>query len=183
MGIFSCCYGDRKTDQNEKDRRHARIVEIYRQAQDESSPSNRSSTQAPPPAYHEVIYDSCTGTTLILDRKEALPTSTTDADPIPRPVSPQTSIYSVPSTRLTDLTSIYTGHVNHTHRNDSPRSSLAFESAPPSYYDGRSLRARSPSLDGRRSVDDHTDTHPVMSVDWLQVLQRNVHREHDHGNG
>ena len=94
---------------------------------------------------------------------------------ISRPSSPQTSIYSVPSTRLTDITSAHTGATvtaAHTYRGDSPRSSMVFDSAPPSYYDGRSIRERSRSRSRSRVPEDNQ--HPVLSSDWFAGLLQNA---------
>lgn len=181
MGLFSCCFGSRKTEHNDADARHARIVEIYRQAEVES----HQAAQAPPPAYQEVVHDILSGTTIVIDEKSsqvvAQPQPQTQAEPavpstISRPSSPHTSIYSVPSTRLTDITSTYTGGtatVVLTHQGDSPRSSMAFDSAPPSYYDGRSSRERSRSPVRTRDMEDEPH-HPVMDNGWLDRLIQNA---------
>ena len=181
MGLFSCCLGSRKTVQGDADARHARIIEIYRQAEVES----HQITQAPPPAYKDIVVcDSHAGTTIVSDEKwspvvaQPQPQAQMIAlaqTPISRPSSPQTSIYSVPSTRLTDITSTYTGAtatVALTHQGDSPRSSMVFDSAPPSYYDGRSIRDRSRSPVRASAVEG--DMHPVMANEWLDRLIRNA---------
>lgn len=186
MGLFSCCFGSRKTEHNDADARHARIVEIYRQAEVES----QQATQTAPPAYQDIAYDTLSGTTIVIDEKWSevvtQPQMQTQAEhtaqnTISRPASPQTSIYSVPSTRLTDITSTYTGAtatVVLTHQGDSPRSSMVFDSAPPSYYDGRSIRERSRSP--VRTRDEGIDSqHPVLENGWLDRLLQNAETMRD----
>ena len=186
MGLFSCCFGSRKTEHKEADARHARIVEIYRQAEIES----QQPTQTAPPAYQDVVYDTLSGTTILVDEKwtqaVAQPqaqtqTAHTAQTPITRPSSPQTSIYSVPSTRLTDITSTCTGGaatVAPTYQGDSPRSSMVFDSAPPSYYDGRSIRERSRSP--VRTRDGEFDSqHHVMESGRLDRLLHNAEAMRD----
>lgn len=182
MSLFSCCVSARKQQQEKSDReaRHARIIDIYTQAQRQAQTNTQTQThtQAAPPSYEEVIYDGMSGITLIVDDKPA-----TDElrAPIPRPTSPQTSIYSVPSTRLTDITSAHTGGtvVEEAERIDSPRSSLVFDSAPPSYWDGRSMRERSRSRspvpiwraeDAEGQQDLQRESHPVMAEQWFERL-------------
>ena len=177
MGLFSCCFESRKTtEKSEADTRHARIVEIYRQAEVES----QQITQAPPPAYQDIVYDTFTGTTIVVNEKSSQNPAQpqpepTAQNPISRPASPQTSIYSVPSTRLTDITSAYTGTtaVALTHQGDSPRSSMVFDSAPPSYYDGRSIRERSRSPAHNRGAEAESQ-HPVMADEWLDRMIQDV---------
>ena len=191
MGLFSCCIGDRKPTKSEADAeaRHARIVEIYQQAKAET----QTPVQQPPPSYNEVVYDALTGTTtVIVDEKvqpvlqQGLQSEAQDFGPrtsISRPGSPQTSVYSVPSTRLTDIASAHTGQtvrVVSTHHGDSPRSSLVFDSAPPSYYDGRSMRERSRSPNATRLSDERQrreEQHPVMTDNWLELLLAGVGHE------
>lgn len=179
MGLFSCCTGDRKQEKNEVENRQARIVEIYRQTETVSE----MPTRPPPPSYNEVVCDNLSGATMIIDEKPAQ----TQAQPlahtyprtsISRPSSPRTSICSIPSTRLTDLTSAHTGGTivpSHTQQGDSARSSLVFDSAPPSYYDGRSTRERSTSSNSQRQLGER---HPVMAEDWLEHLRRAAENEH-----
>lgn len=186
MGLFSCCFGSRKTEHKDADARHARIIEIYRQAEVES----QQTAQTPPPAYRDIAYDTLSGTTIVVDEKwsqvVAQPqpqtqAESTERDPISRPSSPQTSIYSVPSTRLTDITSVYTGGtatIVLTHQGDSPRSSMAFDSAPPSYYDGRSIRERSRSPVHTRNGEDGPH-HPVMETGWLDRFIQNTEAMRD----
>lgn len=184
MGIFSCCISDRKSRTGEDEARHARIIEIYQQAEAEIRPT----TQNPPPAYYEVVCDHLSGTTIFVEEKPEQPPIVTQPprdtqllqprDPISRPQSPRTSIYSVPSTRLTDITAANTGTTITavpTHQGDSPRSSLVFDSPPPSYYDGRSMRERSRSPSGQRHSDEHQ--HPVMGDHWLEGLILSAQRE------
>ena len=191
MGLFSCCIGDRKPTKSEADAeaRHARIVEIYQQAKAET----QTPVQLPPPSYNEVIYDAFTGTTTVIVDEKVQPALQQDPQSedhhfrprtaISRPGSPQTSIYSVPSTRLTDITSAHTGQtvrVVSTHQGDSPRSSLVFDSAPPSYYDGRSIRERSRSPNATRLSDEQQrreTQHPVMTDNWLELLLAGARHE------
>ncbi|KAK5943515.1 hypothetical protein PMZ80_004523 [Knufia obscura] len=186
MGLFTCCINDRKQGKSEAEARHARIVEIYRQAETGSA----LPTQSPPPSYNEVVFDSLSGTTIIADEKSSQPPSHSAVQPpyarppISRPSSPRTSIYSVPSTRLTDITSAHTGGTIvacHTHQGDSPRSSLAFDSAPPSYYDGRSMRERSRSPNDQRPSDERQ--HPVMAEGWWEDLPTAAENDRRHARG
>jgi len=99
-----------------------------------------------------------------------------DDDERPPTISPHSSVISLPSTRLTDLTSLRTGDTMHTVvRGSLERSSLG-GSRPPSYYS----YARSPSptssaagADGER---DSVWQHPVMASDWLEVLRQDALR-------
>jgi len=176
MELFTCCFSGRQQEKNEKEARHARLLEIYQQAGAETETG--VPTQSPPPSYSEVVYDSLSGTTIVIDEKPAQPQAQHQPrESISRPSSPQTSIYSVPSTRITDITSAHTGNTIvacHTHQGDSPRSSLVFDSAPPSYYDGRSMRERSRSPNAQRGSEERT--HPVMAEGWLEYLRRAAER-------
>lgn len=171
MGFFSCCMSDRKQSHNESEVRRARIVEIYTQAAYDA----QAPTSTPPPSYNETIRESNVhGVPTITEKEPYQPPAGTLPPQSSPPPSPRTSICSVPSTRLTDLTSVPTGAtgvIAGNPRNDeSLRSSLVFDSAPPSYYDGRSIRERSRSPDGQRRLEEQH--HPVTTEDWLEVLQR-----------
>lgn len=186
MDLLSCCVGGRRRqERREQEKRHARIVAIYAQAQaqaeNEEAGSHGTTLQAAPPAYHEVVYDVDTGATVVVDTKETQSIDHARSEPPSRPASPQTSIFSVPSTRLTDITSSRIEGTNtgaNTYRGDSPRSSLAFDSAPPSYHDGRSLRERSPSPSpSRRETSTTTSTHPVTNLGWLNMFSSGLYGE------
>ncbi|KAK5076248.1 hypothetical protein LTS08_006874 [Lithohypha guttulata] len=180
MGLFSCCISDRKQTKTEAEARHARVAEIYQQAQN----NTQTPTQAPPPSYNEAVCDVFLGTTTIVEEKprQLIPEPQSQVHQenacTARPASPRTSIYSVPSTRLTDITSMHTGATAvPTHRGDSPRSSLAFDSAPPSYYDDRSMRERSRSPDYERGPQGEQEPHPVMADNWLDRLLAAAERD------
>lgn len=171
MGLFSCCTNDKKQAYHDSEARHARIVQIYTQAvYDAQTP-----TATPPPSYNEVAGEAMTHGVPIIVEKEPhqTPPQVVPSPETPVP-SPRTSICSVPSTRLTDITSAHTGATSATlvnpQNDESMRSSLVFDSAPPSYYDGRSIRERSRSPDSQRHLG--ATQHPVTTEDWLEVLQR-----------
>lgn len=168
MGLFSCCMNDKRSARYDTETRQARIVQVYQGAADELYTSPR--IQAPPPAYNEAVSrDDLSGPTIYLDEKA--PQTIERRLPRSASSSPRTSIISVPSTRLTDLTSARTGETSITLVNQQPqsqRSSLVFESAPPSYYDGRSERSTSPHS---QIISNTTPSHPVMSEDWLETLR------------
>lgn len=180
MGIFSCCIGDKKQIRNESEARHARIVEIYAQATYES----QESTRTPPPSYDQVVHENESPAMRTITEKEPYqpPAQMRLQHTSPTP-SRRTSICSVPSTRLTDITSAHTGGTSVTvgrPRNDgSMRSSLVFDSAPPSYYDDRSIRERSRSPDGQRRSEEYQQ-HPVTTEDWLEVLRRTAQAAENH---
>lgn len=172
MGLFSCCTKDTKSVALDAEARHARLVQIYQTAKAET----QTSLQAPP-AYNEVVVDV---PTIRIDEKPIEP-----EQPQSPASSPRTSVISVPSTRLTDITSEYTDRASVRLGNrgglDSQRSSLAFDSAPPSYYDGRSdasIRTRSRSPHNLRFAEENLlQQHPVMNPDWLNELTRAANRE------
>ena len=187
MRLLTCCIGDRRQEKIEAETRHARIVEIYRSA---TNVVGETPTQSPPPSYNEVVYDSLSGTTVVLDEKTAQAQSPLQTQAqqnhngtaMSRPSSARTSVCSIPSTRLTDITSAHTGGTivaYQTHLVDSPRSSLVFDSAPPSYYDGRSIRESSRNRDGQRYSDEQ-GRHAVMGEEWLERLRRAAANEQGH---
>lgn len=186
MGLFSCCLNDKQQTQHDPEARHARIVSVYAQNADDL----RSSTRAPPPAYSDIIRGEELPTTVTLLEKEPCQPPIHPIPPIPpapqqmSPVlSPCTSIYSVPSTRLTDITSAHTGvtsvTVGYQQTGESLRSSLVFDSAPPSYYDGRSMRERSPSPHMQRQPEDQVQAF-TLTDDWLEILQRTANLAEAH---
>lgn len=171
MGFLSCCTNDKKQAHNDTEARHARIVQIYTQAADDA----QHPTSTPPPSYYEIAGDCMThGMATIIEKEQyPPPTELVPQERLSVP-SPRTSICSVPSTRLTDVTSAHTGATNITiarpQNDESMRSSVVFDSAPPSYYDGRSIRERSRSPDNQRHSE--RAQHPVTTEDWLEALQR-----------
>lgn len=213
MGFPFCCLCGSDEDLNEKSQREAevrrtRIQNVY-DASREVMPDTITAPPtdvlhvlqapptayfAPPPTYTEAVPNGQPG--YPVDDKEAYEYDQRHPrDPNRTPLahsrssSPQTSIISVPSTRLTDLTVSYTGH---THQTDttgptfpppvlsdrdgemSSRSSLSFESPPPSYW---SPSSRTP--DRRESAEDMRQ-HPVLTTGWLQRLQQQAHLQAQH---
>lgn len=165
---------DRRHAQQDAETRQARIVQIYQGAADEIYTTTPS--QAPPPAYNEVVLSNVQPPpAAYIDEKPALSAERRQLHSAFS--SPRTSVISVPSTRLTDITSAHTGGTSITLVNRQPesqRSSLVFDSAPPSYYDGRSERSTSPHS---QRVSDEVLRHPVMSAGWLETLRRSVERD------
>jgi len=158
---------DKRSARHDTETRQVRIVQVQGAADDlYTSPC----IQAPPPAYVEAVArDNLSGPTIYVDEKAPLPTERR----LPRSASssPRTSVISVPSTRLTELTSARTGGTSIILVNQQPesqRSSLVFESAPPSYYDDRSERSTSPHS---HIVSNPMLSHPVMGGDWLETLR------------
>lgn len=166
MGFFSCCTSNSQSAEQDAEARHARIIQIYQTAKAET----QQAVQAPP-AYNEVVE---TPTICIEEKPAQLEQSRSIAS------SPRTSVISVPSTRLTDFMSAYTeragGLLPDQSVIGSVRSSLAFETPPPSYYNtssNASTRSRSRSPHSLRLFDDRPQ-HPTMSPQWWNQLREST---------
>ncbi|RVX73876.1 hypothetical protein B0A52_02766 [Exophiala mesophila] len=189
--ILSCCNSDSSAAKTDADARHARITNAI------------TAYQSPPqPTYHRArslvdddnppLYTDITHTPLIrVDEKCDMPDrhatfrSLDDDNTPPPPVSPRSSVVSIPSTRLTDLTAMPTGET-------LPYSGLGRDSLerwasrptrPPSYVDTlprapspvasvTRVSGRNPPLFGVQGQQDGIWSHPVMHSGWFQELQR-----------
>ncbi|EXJ96188.1 hypothetical protein A1O1_01314 [Capronia coronata CBS 617.96] len=175
-GAFACCSAH---DRLEADTRHARIVAVtndyhYNGRRAQSHHHHYDN----PPAYQDITprplipIDEKDSAYLITDAHESL-----------RPSSPHSSVVSVPSTRVTDLTALPTGDtaVTFTSTRGSLEGAVNRESRPPSYY-STLRRSPTPNLiasDGGLAEEDGRDEvwqHPVMRSDWLGVLRRDARR-------
>jgi hypothetical protein len=181
-----CCSSSDRPSKLEAETRHARIISVTNHTSTGSTRHLPQRWDYPleenPPAYEDTVRQS----TLITDEKQPISLQlTVEADNgTPPPPSPRSSVISIPSTRLTNLTAAQTGETMRTSR----RESLALEmistrgSLPPySYYTGRSPSPG--SFVGVVSEAERDDVwqHPVMASNWLEVLDqdslpRNSHR-------
>lgn len=172
--LFCCSSQDRLSSKLEAETRHARIVAVTADGSS-SSPHRPQRYTDGPPGYTE----SAQHPLITIDEKapidfEGLVDGEDEGLP---PISPRSSVVSIPSTRLTDLTSMRTGDTMHT----GARASLEWPSLggsrPPSYY----AYARSPSpaysVAGSDGERDSLWQHPVMASNWLEVLQQDTLRE------
>ncbi|KIX06681.1 uncharacterized protein Z518_04657 [Rhinocladiella mackenziei CBS 650.93] len=101
-----------------------------------------------------------------------------DEDDAPLPISPNSSVVSIPSTRLTDLTSMQTGETAVTLARGSLDRGSTHASRPPSYH-SNPRRSPSPvSFVGLNSESERDGVwqHPVMSNNWLEVLRQDAIR-------
>ncbi|KIW26490.1 uncharacterized protein PV07_09581 [Cladophialophora immunda] len=185
--LFSCCASSDRPSKLAADTRHARIIAVtdgrpdrYRgpHVQPQSFHHDR------PPQYSEVVRYPPTA----IDEK-SIPVdfrvTVEDEEHPPPPASPRSSVVSIPSTRLTDLTAARTGETTH----QSGRESLEHiwtRTTLPAYSD-RSPSPASLSAAVREGDRDAVWQHPVMTSNWLEVLQqetqivqnRNNNRQHN----
>lgn len=173
------------------DARHARIVNAVPAYQ----PPHRTRHHRPRSSIHDdnpPLYADISQTALITtDEKCELAQGHATLQPLdddntpPPPISPNSSVVSIPSTRLTDLTSMQTGEtISHSVLG---RGSLerwtSRPTRPPSYVDtmprapspvasGTRHRSHSPPVIGVQAQQDEVWLHPVMHTGWLQALQR-----------
>lgn len=176
MAVFAslCCSSSDRSGKAEEETRRARIVAATSTNQPRrpsiGSPTQRSLYPDNPPEYEDIA-----GQPLVnIDEKKAIDFQITvqDEDDLPPPPSPRSSVISIPSTRLTDLTTAQTGGTTRTSRRESLELAPTRGSLPPySYYSRRSASPASsagPTGEGER---DEVWLHPVMSGNWLEVLQ------------
>jgi hypothetical protein len=148
--LFVCCASQSQSEKNNADARHARIVSVVQHHESQMRARSPSlSYRDSPPSYADIAQHPL----IAIDEK--------NADEIERdnyvaaPLSDRSSIVSIPSTRLTDLTSMNTGETTHSGRR------------PPSYHASPGTTYTPAASAGRDGVWGH----PVMSNDWLQILQ------------
>lgn len=164
---FLCCTSNNNL---ETESRGARIVTSTNGCYHSRPPTHHGS----PPAYQDISQQSL----IRIDKKS--PADSLPADPsVPhRSPSPDSSVVSVPSTRLTDLTALHTGDTALTSARASLERAGTRESRPPSYY---STLRRNPSLIAASGLDpdverDEVWQHPVMRSDWFQELRQDARR-------
>jgi hypothetical protein len=172
--VFLCCLSSDRSSKAEADTRHARLVAVTASAS--TFRRHSSGLYESPPAYHDIVHQP----PLSIDEKEPLQFQCnveTNDDP-PPPVSPRSSIVSIP-TCVAGLTNSDTGSTRHASRRESLDRVSTRASLPPSYY---SRRSPSPALltdvQRRPGETDSILGHPVMSSSWLEVIRQEQEREH-----
>lgn len=176
MSFFAslcCSSGDRSSTAAEETRR-ARIIAATATNRPRrpsiGSPTQRSLYPESPPEYKDIVEQPLVS----IDEKKAIDFQITvqDEDDLPPPPSPRSSVISIPSTRLTDLTAAQTGGTTRTSRRESLELVSTRESLPPySYYSRRSASPASSAAPTGEGERDEVWLHPVMSGNWLEVLQ------------
>jgi hypothetical protein len=172
-----CCSSSDRPSKLEAETRHARIISVTNHTSTASTRHLPQRWDYPleenPPAYEDTVGQS----TLITDEKQPISLQlTVEADNgTPPPPSARSSVISIPSTRLTNLTAAQTGETIMTSR----RESLALEmistrgSLPPySYYTRRSPSPGSFVGVVSEAARDDVWQHPVMASNWLEVLSQ-----------
>ena len=172
-----CCSSSDRPSKLEAESRHARLVRIT------SDPRGVSTRHLPqrwdypyqdsPPAYNDVAQQPL----LSIDEKQPINFQLTveTEDDAPPPLSPRSSVISIPSTRLTDLTAAQTGETLRTSRRESLERVSTRGSLPPYSYCSR--RSASPASTIGATSEGERDivwTHPVMSSNWLEVLRQDT---------
>lgn len=189
--VFSCCASQSVSEKAGQETRHARIVSAVRQHDHHASLTrSRSQPQSPryydnPPEYGDIAHHPL----ITIDEKnpadfdvfedeENVEQEQPDEDTgsSPPPISPYSSVVSIPSTLLTDLTSLPTGDSFSVGGRPSLDRYPSRSTRPPSYYN---IAGRTPSPafsaagDGDRRRDE-VWLHPVMQSNWLEVLQEHA---------
>ena len=176
---FLCCSSsDRPSQLEAADQRHARLVAATNDRHN-TRPFPQQwgySLEDDPPSYEDIEKQPL----LSIDEKQTMDfqlliESQPEATPPPAPSS-RSSIVSIPSTRLTDLTAAQTGE---TIRTTSQRASLERSSTrgslpPYSYYSRRSPSPASTNKTPREGERDAVWRHPVMAGNWLEVLRQDA---------
>lgn len=200
LSSILCCCGGQVSDsekQNAEIRRNRILAttEAYYNNQEQLSyniPGDTSKYPDVPPAYHDAIHE---------------PVIVPDEKPLPRPPPPaitanhhtpaslqsrRSSVISIPSTRLSDLTSLRTGDNQSITRDYTGRTVRSINSSlsasrPPSYFSSRSSSPSSrtetePDVQQQQPLPQHQvqrdilTQHPVMSNDWLDILRQDARR-------
>ena len=176
--LLTCCASQDHSSRIEAEPRHARVVAVT----DLSYPHNHRPTQRQhsyqdsPPEYGDIAEHPL----ITIDEKTPVEFEPVveDDDEAPPPASPNSSVVSIPSTRLTDLTSMQTGETARTALGGFLQRASTRGSRPPSYHsDPR--RSPSPGSLPRLSNDSERDSvwqHPVMASNWLEVLRQDAMR-------
>lgn len=171
--LSACCVSrDRDASNLDSENRRARIVAV---TSDGHNPPRRQRHNDSPPRYADVVQQPFS--TMDGKNREGFVAIVEDEDNLPPPISPNSSVVSIPSTRLTALTSTYTGETARINARQSLDQSSTRESRPPSYYSNthnvRSVSPASVAISERDSIWRH----PVMARNWLEVLQQEALRE------
>ncbi|KIV94720.1 hypothetical protein PV10_02458 [Exophiala mesophila] len=196
--ILSCCNSvpsAAKTDAD-ADARHARIANAIATYQSPHRPSYHRPRSLVhddnPPLYTDIAHTALLRVDEKCDVPEAHTTFRTldDDNTPPPPLSPRSSVVSIPSTRLTDLTAMPTGET--ISYSVLGRGSLerwaSRPTRPPSYVDTMPrapspvasvtrLSGHNPPLIGVQGEQAGVWSHPVMHSGWLQELQREAAAE------
>ncbi|EXJ79393.1 hypothetical protein A1O3_08895 [Capronia epimyces CBS 606.96] len=167
---FSCCASQ---DGLDAEARHARIVTVT------NGPYHGRLAQkyhGNPPDYRDIAQQPL----IRLDEKNPADfhLSIEASNQSSRPASPNSSLVSVPSTRVTDLTALQTGDTALTSARGSMERTLTYESRPPSYYSNL-RRSPSPISSAGLNSDAERDEvwqHPVMRSNWLETLRQEARR-------
>lgn len=197
-----CCYTSRSlSEKAEAETRRIRIINAVNASEPYLNSHEYTGSRPQSPRYRDnpPLYTDIAKTPLItidekiaadFDRSEAREEDDEDDDTAAPPISPNSSVISIPSTRLTDLTAMPTGGTASSYGRSSLERWTSRSTRPPS-YDGTRAMTRTPSpnpldvgerLDRRGSPpQQHAEgaernradiwVHPVMQNDWLQVLQ------------
>ncbi|KEF62945.1 uncharacterized protein A1O9_00919 [Exophiala aquamarina CBS 119918] len=187
--LFSCCASQSVSEKAEAEIRHARIVSAVQQhnatvSRPRSRPQSRR-YQDSPPEYGDIAHHPL----ITIDEKNAadfdvfayddyVTEDEDESNSLPPSISPNSSVISIPSTRLTDLTSIPTGETISALGRPSLDRYPSRSTRPPSYYNSP-RRTPSPDLSVVRDGDEARDEvwlHPVMQSNWLDVLQQHAAR-------
>ncbi|KIV77791.1 hypothetical protein PV11_09571 [Exophiala sideris] len=147
--------------------RRARIVAVNT---DGHSPPRPQRNDENPPRYNDVVQQP---QNIADEKNRAEFVAVVEVqDNILRAGSPDSSVISIPSTRITDLTSTYTGDSGYAVTRRALERSSTRGSRPPSYYsNAHTARSASPASVAV-SERDSLWRHPVMSHNWLEVLQQ-----------
>lgn len=191
--LFSCCASQSVSEKAEAETRHARIVSaVYHH--DATLVHPRSRPQSPryrdnPPEYGDIAHHPL----ITIDEKNAADFDVfadgggaqededggdDESDSLPPPISPNSSVISIPSTRLTDLTSMPTGETVSALGRPSLDRYPSRSTRPPSYYNSP-RRTPSPAFSAAGDGDEGRHEvwlHPVMQSNWLEVLQQHAAR-------
>ena len=166
--FFACCFSQgRRTSNLDSEARRARIVAV---TTDRHSPRRPQRNDDSPPRYIDVVQQSL-DTANEKNRANFIAVME-EPDSVPRPGSPDSSVVSIPSTRVTDLTSTCTGDSAYIVTRRALERSSTRGSRPPSYYsNAHTARSASPASVAV-SERDSLWRHPVMANNWLEVLRQ-----------
>ncbi|ETI29263.1 hypothetical protein G647_01716 [Cladophialophora carrionii CBS 160.54] len=173
-----CCSSSDRPSKLEAETRHARIIAVTNYTSASSTRHLPQRWDYPleenPPAYEDTVQQSL----LVADEKQPIGFQLTveagNGTP-PPPASPRSSVISIPSTRLTDLTAAQTGETVRTSWRESlalDRTSTSGSLPPYSYYARRSSSPASTGVVVGERERDAVWQHPVMASNWLEVLSQ-----------
>ena len=179
MAFLCCSSGDRPSKHEAAEMRHARLVAATNNPSARSGPLPRRwdhPLEENPPRYEDVAVQPF----LSIDQKaplhfQLIVQPAEEAAP-PPPASVRSSIVSVPSTRMTDLTATQTGETLRTSQRMSLELVSSRGSLPP--YSHHPRRSASPaSVAGSENERDAVWQHPVMASNWMEALRQNAPRQ------